>query len=699
MASMTEVEAAIAAALLPIRNEIDSLTQRVTDLETNSKNVDVNRKVQAIKKSKPPKPFEPGPIAGREARWAAWAFQFGGYFGEQVDHGEEFLEWVQKTKSEIKPGDVDDFDEMHSLDSVGINIDAALYKELRQLCVDGEAYTIVRNLHKGKRGAEAWRRLGQRFGPGGASRAQVIEEKLMRMEWPKDDAEAGALLDQIESLVTEWEMIKARSYPEDTKIAQLKGLLPDKYHTEVSMHEDQYATYQDLREFVLRMAHLKREERQRDTRRKGGDPVNVINEKLKALEKQYDMMQCAVWGEVEDPFAYGDPWQQRWHGEDSFQPEASSCTHEHAHDHEPENDTEELNLMKGKGKGKGGKDVGKGGMFAGGWQKGGGKNYGGKGGSYGPWRPWNSKGGKGGSTVAPWEKGAGKGFGKAAWSWSPWMSYGQKGGGQAMRGFQGYCNHCGEYGHSLKWCPKKDEEMARFRAQRGGAHVLQDHPDEAGGEAEEEFALLEGKTQEMDEVYAIHDHGGWVKEQMIMDSGAAASFLRNKGFEHIPIEKPKGDEQRKRWVTASGNGITHKGVSQVHFHTKDGAKKKMRVKRSDQIDNNIGSVSEIADRENLVVFTKTGGAVIKDPGMQISKWLLSQVRDKTVFERNRNVYTLDMWIKKPIDSKPDKCKEKCAMFQESPDDTTPNSMLAVNAVQYRKFVEQQVVAGFGRQGA
>ena len=41
-----------------------------------------------VRKKAPPKGFQPGPVVGREARWATWAFVFGGYFADLAKHGE-----------------------------------------------------------------------------------------------------------------------------------------------------------------------------------------------------------------------------------------------------------------------------------------------------------------------------------------------------------------------------------------------------------------------------------------------------------------------------------------------------------------------------------------------------------------------------------------------------------------------------------
>ena len=57
--------------------------------------------MSSIRKTKPPNNFVPGGVAGRDERWATFTFKFGGYFAEQVEAGEEFLDWAREQQKSI----------------------------------------------------------------------------------------------------------------------------------------------------------------------------------------------------------------------------------------------------------------------------------------------------------------------------------------------------------------------------------------------------------------------------------------------------------------------------------------------------------------------------------------------------------------------------------------------------------------------
>ena len=89
------------------------------------------------------------------------------------------------------------------------------------------------------------------------------------------------------------------------------------------------------------------------------------------------------------------------------------------------------------------------------------------------------------------------------------------------------------------------------------------------------------------------------------------------------------------------------GTSKVDFETNDHMPKAMNLKRSDQGDETIGATSEFCDGENLVIFSRSGGAVFPDPDEVLAKQLVAQAERKTLFRREGGTYTLDMLIKKP----------------------------------------------------
>ena len=685
---MAAVEA-LQLAVTQLTQRLDALgglEERVAALERGGGGAErLGPRVQAVRKTKPPACFVPGGVVGREARWASWAFRFGGYFSEQQVAGEEFLEWVGDQKSEIKDGDLDDFDDLHRGDARAADLNENLYKELRQLCTEGEAYTIVRNMHKGRRGAEAWRRLSQRFGPGGAARAQSIEEELMMLRWPKDEDEAGMIIDTMEAKFAEWEKIKARPYPDDTKLSRLRSMIPERYRTEVSMNQDKYETYEQVRDFVLRMIQIKREDGQtgRDIHKNKPEvnPLFPVQMRCYGCSDQ----ACPVWGQEASQASWhkGRDWDGDQHNQwDLGEGDGDETTYE------------DMNVMKGGGKGVYGKAKGKG-VRAGNGN--GGKGwYGAAGGMKG------MAGGKGGKKGFAGDKGSGKGidFSKGAWNWNPWGT-GKAGG----KGFQGVCHYCGEWGHSLKYCKWKDEEMAQKRA-AGLAYLdNEDETSDSDGYDHEPLGCLAeqagDRSMEDGGVYTVEaKEGTWVKEELLMDTGASSSFVRHGGMSHVPVKEPGQKERNRRWFDASGGEITNQGESTVKFVTEQGARKQLKMRRSEKVKKNIGSVSEMADLDNLIIFHKKGGAIIKDPGSKVAKRVLANVKDPILFNRNKNVYTLDMWIKTP---KPD----TKSMANRSGKDGAEQQegMFVVDAGEYERFLEAQRCSssttrtwGFARQG-
>ena len=142
--------------------------------------------------------------------------------------------------------------------------------------------------------------------------------------------------------------------------------------------------------------------------------INHVELKRDAVDKGVKHMELDAFG-----YEYGgepEPWydDERWPTEDTQGPQYLEMNY----------------FSKGKGKGKGYE-----------WSKGGGKGKG----------NWNND-----SHFNP--KGNGKGGYKG--------DGGYKGGGKG-KGFQGNCHFCGEFGHSIRNCIKKDKQMQEYRAANG----------------------------------------------------------------------------------------------------------------------------------------------------------------------------------------------------------------------------------------
>ena len=89
------------------------------------------------------------------------------------------------------------------------------------------------------------------------------------------------------------------------------------------------------------------------------------------------------------------------------------------------------------------------------------------------------------------------------------------------------------------------------------------------------------------------------------------------------------------------------GTARVKFDTNEWMPEAVKLRRSDQVDKTIGSVSEFCDKGNTVVFTRSGGSILRDPNEELAKWIVGSASRSTPFRRERGTYTLDMWIKKP----------------------------------------------------
>lgn len=235
-------------------------------------------------------------------------------------------------------------------------------------------------------------------------------------------------------------------------------------------------------------------------------------------------------------------------------------------------------------------------------------------------------------------------------------------------GFPGKCNHCGGFGHKLSQCPRLDAELGMRRGGgKGGKGVYateeadQDSIDEHTFEAICEghpgsgctsghvCYLGDGGEQEAEEdvIYAMDDGGEWRRDRLLVDTAASGSFAKAGAYDHLELQPPGPGEDQRMWTDAQGGEIRSKGASEVQFFTDEGCGKKVKLRRTDQVQKNILAMSETCDQGNIAVFSAAGGAIIKDPGNHLYDWILKMAPGHTPFRRDRNVYSLDMWVKVP----------------------------------------------------
>ena len=145
--------------------------------------------------------------------------------------------------------------------------------------------------------------------------------------------------------------------------------------------------------------------------------------------------------------------------------------------------------------------------------------------------------------------------------------------------------------------------------------------------------------------------GHWEKESAMMDSGASSSFLRNGALPQLGVTPPSAKDAARVWSTADGNRIKAEGDSKVNFLTNQGDKKALSFKRSEKMAKNLASVSEVCDTGHMVIFSKTGGGIVKDPDEKWARQIMAEAEGATPFKRDmgRGTYSLDMWVPRGAD--------------------------------------------------
>jgi hypothetical protein len=86
------------------------------------------------------------------------------------------------------------------------------------------------------------------------------------------------------------------------------------------------------------------------------------------------------------------------------------------------------------------------------------------------------------------------------------------------------------------------------------------------------------------------------------------------------------------------------GTARIRFLTEDGERKVWRAKRSDQVNKTLGSVSEFRDKGYSVIFTRTGGALVKGEDGKLAEGVINKAKSITKFRRERGVYVMDMYV-------------------------------------------------------
>lgn len=581
-----------------VTNMADSGARRADDSSDGSQEGTSNK---AYRKLREPKPFNPNE-KNPEARFKAWAFVFGGHADNLRPGMENFLEWAAKQSEEIEDSALKEYGDLEHEHFDPVKASQILYDELRGLCPEGEPQVMIKNTRDGKRGAEAWRRICQRYDPKGVLVAEGIMEHIQSIEWPESATGVSEMLEKVEGMCKEYTAITGKNYPEESLRGRIMAIMPDPYKAHVRNNLKAFRSYREIHDYLIEQVRLKTDEEARTKAVKA--PKGKAKEAAAAMEEMQQKMEAMAavmnqWG-----YGSGQQWDQQ---------------------------QEELNAML-SGKGGYGKGVayGKGKDAASGRPD---------------WNPWKGFGGAKGAASKGSGKGqeqVGKAGGKPGGIPSPltlgWSKGGEKGVGKGGSEFPGYCGRCWAWGHKRANCPK-----------RPWANALPEEGDDEQGEEEDMCCLCnpEGADDSESGINAVEDNGEYERHSMLIDSGSAASFLKRGACEHIPTVPANEDQLKKSWSNASGGAVRMTGTARVKFDTNEWMPKAVKLRRSDQVDKTIGSVSEFCDKGNTVVFTRSGGSILRDPNEELAKWIVGSASRSTPFRRERGTYTLDMWIKKP----------------------------------------------------
>ena len=120
----------------------------------------------------------------------------------------------------------------------------------------------------------------------------------------------------------------------------------------------------------------------------------------------------------------------------------------------------------------------------------------------------------------------------------------------------------------------------------------------------------------------------------MLDSGAADSVAPASLAPWIPIQPSAGSKKGQHYLSASGDRIANEGQKRLEVVAEDGTMTSTTYQIA-EVTRPLCAVSKMCDKDNIVIFTKTGGVVQTPCGKRMP------------FRRERNVYLLDTWIQEP----------------------------------------------------
>lgn len=397
--------------------QIRRLEQRIADMNINQPRNDANRSMMDAKSFNKIDRF-----SAQHNKWRSFRTQVENMSESVYPRvGRKLLKWARGLGyQEIVLQEDDEFnhDPPEGITHEATNrISQDLAATLSYL-LEGESESILNNAGDGN-GLDAWRKLQQRFDPKSNARDLVDTQKIIRPPQCKSLNDVLPALEKWEEAVRN--MNETNRPNEMMKMGIAIGMCPPKLIEHLQNMEDRITSYGQLRAEIVRkidLAEVNKQHIKHDTKDDHMDIGRLDNQ-----NEQSDNRESNHTDDQWDSWTWTIDWSSPWSGEvdlQSMQPWG------------------QWGKAKGKGKGK--------------------KGFSPKGSSKG------SKGKEG-------KKGDGKGKGYA--SSTPWQGKG------FPKEFQGYCSYCWEWGHTAKYCPRKQQD----------AHAIEAHPSQSESVEKEQDAM------------------------------------------------------------------------------------------------------------------------------------------------------------------------------------------------------------------
>ena len=549
----------------------------------------------------------PRDFSGKQVEWREWSAKTASYFKAADGDAGVWMPWAEDLNETITDDVILAAASRSGHDgNKAVKFSNEVYHLLLDVCKD-EAYNEVDNANGN--GFEAWRLLCKRYSPRtpGTKRALILA--IMNMKAAKSVAELEKNIHHMEHLVRRYDAISKTPLDEAVKTAVLVNLCPSEYKDFSDLTTQDY----DYREMKLAIDNWMERKRDRDPAalRRLEQVQGAGGQMTQPMDVDY-LRQSQGWNPLW--------WQSHWdldHVHNTFYAATEGTG-------EPEGDLDAFQLGKGRNqwasytqrdKGGKGKNGGKG--------KGFGKDFGYKG--FGKDFGYKGKGGKGGA----------------------------KGGKGGKGGFYGECYHCGEWGHSQRWCEKK---FAEENQGKGPAYVVEEQVqenmnDQGKLEALEERSRTSGSWRYTNHVLgnvetsnrfsplASCDSDDEEEElnylssaahplEITVDSGASENVMGPSVAPSIPVSASLGSRAGVEYLAANGTTMRNQGEKVVPVVTQDGFQCDLKMQITD-VKRPLMSVARICDAGHKVTFDSKGGVIESINGSV-----------KVPFSRVNNVYRL-----------------------------------------------------------